>query len=250
MQLLWTSPTIDRLADLERIHRRLAPLQDIFACWQRAGGSAPSEALAQRERLLGPATLSSASLRLLYDLASQYILDLPTRICWHEAMQSAAETQAVLPAGVHVQKTVSVDMAGQLLLWSCVGEQMQTLDQRRAVTTALALPRRAAKRCSTNPATCRPEEEFAMLPGMISPFLAPLRPSRLVAVVQVCWPTTWDEEGHAVGVSLSLFESLILPLRCFRSILRQYARHAYAPSIRWIEVPPADGALAKRELAA
>ncbi len=79
-----------------------------------------------------------------------------------------------------------------------------------------------------------------MLPGMVSPFLSPLRPSRLAAVVQVSWPEAWEDQDKAVGVSLSLFESLILPLRCFRAILRQYAKRAYTPGLRWIEVFPQD----------
>jgi hypothetical protein len=218
------------------MQRRLPPLQDIFVSWQYSGASNRSDALALREQLLGVATLSSVSLRLLYDLASQYIDDLPERIYRHAATQSAAQTQALLPPSVLVQKTVSVEMAGHLLLWTSVGEQEHTLDQRRTVATALGLPRRAAKQCSTNPATCRPEEEFGMLPGMVSPFLPPLHSSRLEAVVQVPWPTDWEYQGKAVGVSLSLFESLILPLSCFRAILRQYASRAYGPGIRWIEL--------------
>ena len=224
------------LLQLEQVYRRLLPVQDTFARWQRAGGSTRSQALVLRERLLGPATLSSASLRLLYDICSQYVDDLPQRICWHAATLSAAETQAVLPPQVLVQKTVSLEMAGRLLLWSGIGEQEHTLEQRRIVANALGLPRRAAKQCSTNPVTCRPEEEFSMLPGMVSPFLPPLRPTRLISVVQVPWPIAWEEQGKAVGVSLSLFESLILPLSCFRAVVLQYAARAYSPTIRWIEV--------------
>jgi hypothetical protein len=238
MQLLCTPSARDYLAHLEQMHRCLLPVQDIFAIWQYSGSSVWSEALARREQLLGPATLSSASLRLLYDVSSRYVDDLPERICWHEATQSAAETQAVLPPRVLVQKTVSVDMAGRLLLWTGIGEQEHTLDQRRVVASALGLPRRAARRCSTNPATCSPEKEFAMSPGMVSPFLPPFHLNRLVAVVQVPWPADWDDQGKAVGVSLSLFESLILPLSCFRAILHQYARRAYAPGLRWIELSP------------
>ena len=144
----------------------------------------------------------------------------------------------MLPARVLVQKTVTVEMAGRLLLWTGVGEQRQTLDQRRVVADALGLPRRTARQCSTNPTTCRPELEFAMLPGMVSPFLPPLHLTRLAAVVQVPWSADWEDRGFAVGVSLSLFESLILPLRYFRAILRQYVARAYAPTISWIELTP------------
>lgn len=238
MQLLCTSSAMHHLEHLEQMHRRLPPLQDTFALWQCTGASTRPDVLALREQLLGVATLSGASLRLLYDLASKYVKNLPERIYWHAPTQSAAETQAVLPPHVLVQKTVSVEMAGRLLLWTSVGEQEHTLDQRRSVAEALGLPRRAAKQCSTNPATCPPEEEFAMLPGMVSPFLPPLHPSRLAALVQVPWPADWEYQGKAVGVSLSLFESLILPLHCFRAILYQYAARAYAPGIRWIELSP------------
>ena len=139
-----------------------------------------------------------------------------------------------------VQKTVWVEMAGRLLLWTGIGDYQHTLDQRRVVASALGLPRQAARQCSTNPATCRPEEEFAMLPGMVSPFLPPLRPTRLVSVVQVPWPAVWEEQGKAVGVSLSLFESLILPLSCFRAVVLQYAARAYPSTIRWMEVSSQD----------
>jgi hypothetical protein len=236
MQRFGTLSPWHHLEQLEQLHRRLPPLQDIFARWQNAGRSSRSDALARREKVLGVATLSGASLLLLYDLASLYVKDLPERIYWHAPTQSAAETQAVLPPQVLVQKTVSVEMAGKLLLWTSVGEQVHTLEQRRSVAEALGLPRRAAKQCSTNSATCRPEEEFALLPGMVSPFLPPFHPSRLAAVVHVPWPADWEEQGKAVGVSLSLFESLILPLHCFGTILRQYAARAYEPRIRWIEV--------------
>ena len=67
-----------------------------------------------------------------------------------------------------------------------------------------------------------------------------LHPTCLVAVVQAPWSTDWDDMGCAVGVSLSLFESLLLPLHCFRAILRQYAARAYATALRWIELSPKD----------
>jgi hypothetical protein len=250
MQLFGTSSTWHHLEQLEQLHRRLPPVQDIFASWQNAGMSSRSDALAQREHVLGVATLSGASLRLLYELASPYVKDLPERICLHAPTQSAAETQTVLPQQVLVQKTVSVEMAGRLLLWTSIGELAHTLEQRRSVAEALGFPRRAARQCSTNPATCRPEEEFAMLPGMVSPFLSPLYPSRLTAVVHVPWPADWEEQGKAVGVSLSLFESLILPLYCFHTILRQYAARAYEPGIRWIEVCHQNPLPGEREQAA
>ncbi len=230
----------DQFTYLEQMHRKLPPLSEIFATWRSSGTTACSDVLARREQLLGAGTLSSAGLRLLYDIATQFVDDLPARVYWHEATQRAVETQAVLPPHVFVQKTVSVDMAGKLLLWTSVGEQAQDLEQRRTVASLLGLPRRGAKQCSINPVTCCSEKEFAMLPGMVSPFLPPLHPGRLTAVVQVPWPADWDKQGREVGVSLSLCESLLLPLTCFRAILRQYVTEAYAPTIRWIELSSQD----------
>lgn len=156
MHLVYTPPTRVSLMHLEQIHRRLPSLQELFANWQCSAEGTLSEELMQRERLLGPATLSSASLCLLYDLVSPYIEDISRCIYWHRPTQSAVETQAVLPPQVLVQKTVSVEMAGQLLLWTSVGAREHTLEQRRAVAKILGLPQRAAKQCSTNPATCSP----------------------------------------------------------------------------------------------
>jgi hypothetical protein len=240
MRLLCTAPARDQFAHLEQLHRTLPPLSEIFATWRSSGTGACSNALARREHLLGAATLSGASLRLLYDIATHFVDDLQRRIYWHRATQSAAETQAVLPPHVFVQKTVSVDMTGKLLLWTSVGDQEQNLEQRRTTAALLGLPRRAAKQCSINPVTCCSEKEFAMLPGMVSPFLPPLHSSRLTAVVQVPWPAVWEEQGKEVGVSLSLFESLLLPLTCFRAILRRYAAQAYVPALHWIELSSQD----------
>src|SRR5947209_7003918 len=120
MRLLCTASTREQFAHLELVHRTLPPLSEIFEVWRGRGTRACSDVLALREHLLGGATLSSASLRLLYEIATQFVDDLPARISWHGATQSAAETQAILLPHVLVQKTVSVDMAGKLLLWTGV----------------------------------------------------------------------------------------------------------------------------------
>ena len=65
MQLVGILSPWHHLEQLEQLHRRLPPLQDIFARWQNAGRSSRSEALVRREKVLGVATLSGASLRLL-----------------------------------------------------------------------------------------------------------------------------------------------------------------------------------------
>ncbi len=74
-----------------------------------------------------------------------------------------------------------------------------------------------------------------MLPGMVSPFFSPLRKTRVAAVVLLPWPRWWEEKGREVAVSLSLWESLLLPLHCLKDSVCGYARRAY-PSAQLIEL--------------
>ncbi len=66
-----------------------------------------------------------------------------------------------------------------------------------------------------------------MLPGMVSPFVPPLRSARVAAVVLLPWPRWWEEQERKGAVSLSLWESLLLPLHCLRAIVCCYVRCAY-----------------------
>ena len=75
-----------------------------------------------------------------------------------------------------------------------------------------------------------------MEPGMVSPFVRPHRTTRLAALIQLPWPDMWEAQEKEVAVSLSLWESLLLPLRCLKDIIRCYASIAY-PSVRLIELP-------------
>ncbi len=227
----------------------LPPLQHTFASWHTAGATEGAPILDRREAVLGTATLSCASLRLLYEIASLHIQalhpleplsawhtrPLHERIAFHAASHSAAQTQAALPPGVLVQKTVTVAMAGRLLLCTCVGDQELERKHLRAMAHELALLRCAARRCTINPSTCDPVVEYGMLPGMVSPFVSPLRKTRMAAVVLLPWPRRWEEQGREVAVSLSLWESLLLPLRCLRDSMCGYSRRAY-PSAPFIEL--------------
>jgi len=42
-------------------------------------------------------------------------------------------------------------------------------------------------------------------------------------------------QAREVAISLSQWESLVLPLRCLRQVIRSYARQAY-PGVRIIEL--------------
>jgi hypothetical protein len=235
---------------LEEVLYDLPPLEGVFFHWHTHGVTATTAGmyslLARRQQLLGPTTLSGASIQLLYSCATDSLrrLSLPgqelsspwdsrplhARLLRHGPSLSAAGTQALLPPGVLVHKTVSMTLAETLLLCTGAGQQRVTRQQRRAIAAALALPRRAVK-----PVIHHAVETFAMQPGLISPFLHPSRHAGLTALVLLPWSQWWEAQEQEVAISLSLWESLVLPLRCLRQLIRSYARRAY-PGVRVIEL--------------
>ena len=187
-------------------------------------------------------------IRLLYECASDCLrrLIMPVYSPWdsrplharllrHGPSQRAAETQALLPPGVLVQKTVSITIGERLLLCSGVGTGSLTRWHLRDIAAALTIPYRTIKRCTINSSTHTSVEAFAMQPGMVLPFLHPKRAARLSALVLLPWPKRWEDQEREVAISLSLWESLALPLRCLRPLVRDYARRAYL-QVRLIEL--------------
>jgi hypothetical protein len=234
----------------EEVLYDLPPLEGVFLHWHIHGVTAITPGitslLARREQMLGVATLSGASIRLLYECAADCLRLLPVYSPWdsrplharllrHGPAQRAAETQALLPPGVLVQKTVSVSLGERLLLCTSVGTRSLTRWQLRDMAAALALPFRTLKRCTINSSAHTSVKAFAMQPGMVSPFLPPEQAAHLSALVLLPWRELWEAQEREVALSLSLWESLALPVRCLRPLLRQYARRAY-PQVRLIEL--------------
>ena len=233
---------------LEEVLYDLPPLEGVFLHWHTHGVTATtagmSSLLARRKQLLGPTTLSGASIQLLYECATDILhrqvvqephslwdsRPLHARLLRHGPSLSAAETQALLPPEVLVHKTISIKLAETLLLCTGVGPQRLTRQHLRAIAAALALPRR-----TINPVTYHSVETFAMQPGMVSPFLHPSRHTGLGALVLLSWPEPREAQEQEVAISLSLWESLVLPLRCLRQLICSYARQAY-PGVRVIEL--------------
>jgi hypothetical protein len=232
------------------------PLEGVFLHWHTHGVNTTTPGitslLLRREQMLGVATLSGASIRLLYECAADCLrrLAMPVYSPWdsrplharllrHGPSQRAAETQALLPPGVLVHKTVSVSLGERLLLCSGVGIGSLTRWQLRDIAAALALPFRTLKWCTINPSAHTSVDAFAMLPGMVSPFLHPERAAHLSALVLLPWPQRREAQEREVAISLSLWESLALPVRCLRPLVRGYARRAY-PQVRLIELGNAD----------
>ena len=122
----------------EEVLYDLPPLEGVLLHWHIHGVTATTPGitslLSRREQMLGVATLSGASIRLLYECAMDCLRRLPmpvyspwdscplhARLLRHGPSQRAAETQALLPPGVLVQKTISVSLGERLLLCTGVG---------------------------------------------------------------------------------------------------------------------------------
>jgi hypothetical protein len=237
---------------VEEVLYDLPPLEGVFLHWHIHGVTATTPGITsllyRREQMLGTATLPGASIRLLYECATDCLRRLPVpvyspwdsrplhaRLLRHGPSQRAAETQALLPPGVLVQKTVSVSLGERLLLCTSVGTRSLTRWQLRDMAAALALPFRTLKRCTINSSAHTSVKAFAMQPGMVSPFLPPEQAAHLSALVLLPWRELWEAQEREVALSLSLWESLALPVRCLRPLLRQYARRVY-PQVRLIEL--------------
>jgi hypothetical protein len=160
---------------------------------------------------------------------------LHTRLVRHRHSHSAWVSEALLPPGVLVQKTVTLALGELLVLCTGVGAWRLSRQDLHAIVKALGLPNRKNRHTTINPASFQTGEEFGMLPGMVSPFLRPLHATRLAALVMLPWPRCWEAQRREVAISLSLWESLMLPLGCLCSLLRSYAVRAY-PEVRLIDL--------------
>jgi hypothetical protein len=170
----------------------------------------------------------------LHQIASRYISGVHQRLLVHEPTLAAASKQTLLPAGVMVQKTVTLQLGPLLAQVSGIGDFSLGRHSIRAIASALGLSRREASHHCINPVNCDPEKEYGLQTGMVSPFLAPKHPTGLAAVVQIPWPAQWEREQRQVAVSLSLSESLMLPLSSFLDVLRDYAKYAYPDHVSFI----------------
>ena len=244
---------------LEEVLYDLPPLEGVLLHWQTHGAAALTTGIvslfSRRKQLLGPATLPGTSIQLLATCLEECLphgveeaefstweaRPLHSRLVRHRHSHSALETQARLSPGVLVQKTVTLALGELLVLCTGVGTWRLSRQDLHTIVKALGLPNRRSRHATINPANLQTVEEFGMLPGMVSPFLRPLRATRLAALVVLPWPRCWEEQGREVAISLSLWESLVLPLRCLRSLLRGYAERAY-PALRLIDLHEREGA--------
>lgn len=237
---------------LEEVLYDLPPLEGVFLHWHTHGATSTTAGmrslLARRRQLLGQATLSGASIQLLYEYATASLRGqevysqwerrpLHARLLRHAPSLSAARLQALLPPGVLALKTVSMTLDETSFLCTGVGPQSLTRQQLHATAIAatLALPGRIGKQCSIHPWFFNLIETLALPPVMVSPFLHPSHHAGVSALILSLWPQLWEALDREVAIPLSWWESLVLPLRCLRQVLRSYASRAY-PAVRIIEL--------------
>jgi hypothetical protein len=248
--------TATNLQDAEQRLYRLPPLEGLLLQWQAARSpvacAESRSLLLQREQELGPMTLPATSIELLAALAldclSRHAVQqhgsawaarpLSARIVRHAASFSAGETQALLPPHVLVQKTVSVTLDGTCLLCTGAGTSRLTRDHLRRMGRSLALSSHAVSHATINAPSCSPVEMFGMQAGMVSSFLPPARQTGLAALVLLPDLPTWQEEQEQeqaweIAISLSLWESLLLPLLYFRPLVEAYSRRA-CPTVPFV----------------
>lgn len=227
----WSFAMIEALLDV------LPPIEDLWASLPDRDAVA---LLQQREQLLGVATLSWRSVRLLHEIISA--IGIPNAIWRHAPSLRAVEKQAVLDTlqgnkRVLVNKTVTIRLGTMHLLCTGVGDFTLHRSLLSAVAHALGLPKKLLKDCQINPADYVPEYELGFLTGMVSPFLSPGMSTRRLQAVILLTETAGggEQRDEWVTVSLSPFESLLLPRTRFRVLTQLYARRAY-PTLRWQEI--------------
>jgi hypothetical protein len=196
--------------------------------------------LSERASALGVATLRPDSLLLLAQLFREEGLDMAEHLFGpHLATLHAGEKQALLPGGVHVQKTVSLLLGGRLILVTRIGDHVLGRAERFAIAANLGLSRKEARQATLNPPGCIAEQAFGLLRGTVSPFLPVGFGTDLCAVVQLPWRQAWEDEGQSVAISLSPCESLLIPLRCYHRMLHRYV-HWSIPDVPLVELNVGD----------
>jgi hypothetical protein len=248
--------SLSNLQLLEEVLYDLPLLEGIFLHWHRYGVTATTAGmrllLARRRQLLGPTTLSAASIQLQYECATDSLCGqaehspwdsrpLHARLLRHTPSLKAAKTQAaLLPPGVLEHKTVSMTIDETSFLCTGIGPHRLTRKQRCAISAILSLPGRPLKQSSSNPVCSNPIEMFGMQQAMVSPFLYSSHHAEVSALVLMPWPKEREQQACEVAIALSLWESLLLPVRCLRQVIWSYAKRAF-PTAWLIKLESEDG---------
>jgi len=154
----------------------------------------------------------------------------------HARSLTAADKQALLPAPLMVQKSLSLALGDQLILVSGLGDFQIDRTFLRGLTRILGLPLRAAKQAQINPARLEPLRATGLAQGMVSPFFPPSHGAVLpfVAVVLLPAPVPLFADTQT-AISLSLQSSVLVPSMLLDRLIYHYAWRVYPhiPVISW-----------------
>jgi len=139
----------------------------------------------------------------------------------HRFTLRASEKQALLPQGVGVQKTVTLQIDRQLLLVSGVGDFRLTKATLRSLSKMLGLPAHCSRRATINPATFPAEETSGLPVGMVSPFIRCTGKGPLTGIALLAEGAPYSE----TAISLSLTKSAIVPSGRLFDAIGQYHRY-------------------------
>lgn len=206
---------------IETIVERLPPLSHLLNTTKKLDSNHPL--LRQRQKHLGVATLSAQALALLLNLLKEDIqINKVIQFCYHRPSFSVKEKQALLP-DMAVQKTLTLEAANQIFLITGVDDYQLDRSFINKIAKISQTSRKLMKNYSINPEYYIPEVQLGLLRGIISPFLEADKWRQLSAVI--LHPHTSSNEQ--VAISLSPFESLIIPANNLRELVIKYAKQAY-----------------------
>lgn len=196
----------------------LPRLEEVFSAYGTADWVGQ---LHRRGRCLGKGSLSGTVIHELCTIAEELgVTGLTHRALTHSPSFSAASKQQVLPSAVNVQKTISMQIGDNYTLCTGVGDWNVDRNLKKFIAKHVALSSSAAHNIIINPPTIDPIRHLGVWPGMVSPFLDATLPSNLRTLI-ILQPSAMVLEQD-FGVSISLYESLILPVRYFTAIVSNF----------------------------
>lgn len=189
--------------------------------------------LRERERVLGPATISADALGLVLRLARTVATSLEPTVVHHPPSFSAAAKQAAL-GGVLAHKTITARVGPRLVLCTGAGDYLVGRATLRRVGARLGLSQAERRRVSVNPGDVIPELDLGLLRGIVSPFISDDEAGAVAALVLLSHAP--DACAKPVAIPLSPCESLIVAGEALVAIVKAFAARRLR-GVKLITVP-------------
>ena len=183
----------------------------------------------QRESTLGVGTISAHAMSIVHELLTT--LQIPWSILHHTPSLTACDKQTIVAQhniSLLVNKTLSVSIGNTLVLITGMGDFTLRKVQITELGKQLGLSSNQRNRIEINPRWFSPEEHLCLRTGMVSPLFSMQQvhtPSLLHALAFLSSERTLPHMN--IALSLSLEESLIVPVCAFQPLLSCFAQQAY-----------------------